>query len=145
MNYPQSENIPSWSDLCELFQQAKSWEERYRQLLLLAKKLPPLSESQHRAEYEVQGCESRSWVYLHDEAIWLDSEARIIRGLMVVLLVVIHHHCIQDISTINIIERLETLGLRHYISDSRINGIQAIWQNINYLHTYERDIDPKVI
>ena len=67
------------------------WEDKYRQLILLGKKLPaPTDELKARAQ-EIPGCENRVWLgysvspqgTLH---FFGDSEGRIVRGLLAVLL-----------------------------------------------------------
>ena len=48
--------------LLETFSLHQQWEDRYRQLILLAKQLPPLPESLRQNELELTGCENRVWV-----------------------------------------------------------------------------------
>ncbi|CAG9297000.1 SufE family protein [Celerinatantimonas diazotrophica] len=135
MIYPQTSSLPDWQSLQVLFTSATSYEERYRQLLLLGKKFPAMPEDYRQEQNEVSGCESRSWVYTEKNQLWCDSEARIIRGLMTILLSLVNHSDYQSIKSIDLIAKLEQLGLRHYISESRINGIQAIWQQLSALQT----------
>lgn len=130
MIYPQAAALPDWQQLQTLFSSAKSYEERYRQLLLLGKKLPAMPENYRREQSEVSGCESRSWVYSENNQLWCDSEARIIKGLMAIILSLVNYSNHQSIKSIDLISKLEQLGLRHYISESRINGTQAIWRQI---------------
>ena len=48
--------------LIEKFTALKQWEDRYRQLIMLAKQLPPLPEALRAAEMELSGCENRVWL-----------------------------------------------------------------------------------
>lgn len=135
MIYPQTVTLPDWQKLQTLFTSATNYEERYRHLLLLGKKFPSMPEAYRQEQNEVSGCESRSWVYSKNDQLWCDSEARLIRGLMSILLSLVNYTNNQSIESINLIAILEQLGLRHYISESRINGIQAIWQRLVVLQT----------
>ncbi|HAZ74918.1 MAG TPA: cysteine desulfurase sulfur acceptor subunit CsdE [Enterobacteriaceae bacterium] len=70
------------------------WEEKYRQLIMLGKQLPPLSEELKAQAREIPGCENRVWLghtrtttgKMH---FFGDSEGRIVRGLLAVLLTAI--------------------------------------------------------
>lgn len=135
MNYPQAKDLPSWEKLREQFTIFSSWEERYRALLLLSKQLPPVEARFKSPDYEIDGCESKSWLINDGNDIWIDSQARIIKGMMVIILTLVNQPPVADLNQINIVGTLDKLGLRHYISQSRINGIQAIWQQIIALNT----------
>ena len=71
--------------LIEKFTALKQWEDRYRQLIMLAKQLPPLPEALRAAEMELSGCENRVWLGHQLQAdgtlhFYGDSEGRIVRG-----------------------------------------------------------------
>ncbi len=76
------------TDLCPAFTQ---WEDKYRQLILLGKQLPALPDALKTAEIEIAGCENRVWLGHQQRAdgtlhFFGDSEGRIVRGLLAVLL-----------------------------------------------------------
>ncbi|MFM2480007.1 SufE family protein [Celerinatantimonas sp. YJH-8] len=129
MNYPQLiQQVLTWDKLETQFQSLSSGEERYRQLLLLGKALPRIEPEKCIAKNEVQGCESKSWFYSDDQNIWIDSEARVIRGLIYLLLLLCQHT--QDpalLMQLDLPAILNKLKLQQFLSTSRINGIQAIW------------------
>lgn len=67
------------------------WEDKYRQLIMLGKQLPALPEELKAQAKEIAGCENRVWLgYTVAENgkmhFFGDSEGRIVRGLLAVLL-----------------------------------------------------------
>src|SRR5262249_49011556 len=80
-------------DLAETFEMLGDWEERYRYLIDLGRKLEPLSEAEHSEANKVRGCLSQVWLTaeqrpgppakLHFRG---DSDAHIVKGLVAVLL-----------------------------------------------------------
>ncbi len=76
------------------FAALKQWEEKYRQLILLGKQLPAMSEEEKAQAQEIPGCENRVWLgyQVRDNGtlhFFGDSEGRIVRGLLAVLLTAI--------------------------------------------------------
>ncbi|WP_220718239.1 SufE family protein [Agarivorans litoreus] len=110
------------------FVNCKSWEERYRQLLLLSKVLGPMDSQYQTQENLVQGCESDVWLYYANTQLVVDSNAKIIKGLLVIVLASFAQDA--ENTQITFSQTLEKLGLAHHLSESRNNGITAILQNI---------------
>lgn len=113
------------------FAHCQAWEERYRQLLLLAKQLKSMPEQYKQPQSLVQGCESEVWLHQEAQQLYLDSNARIIKGLIVIVLACYHAQP-QTPQTL-FKQTLDSLGLAHHLSESRNNGIRAIWQEIEQL------------
>ncbi|BEU03674.1 cysteine desulfurase, sulfur acceptor subunit CsdE [Agarivorans sp. OAG1] len=110
------------------FVNCKSWEERYRQLLLLSKVLGPMESQYQTQENLVQGCESDVWLYYANTQLLVDSNAKIIKGLLVIMLASFAQDA--ENTQITFSQTLEKLGLAHHLSESRNNGITAILQTI---------------
>lgn len=76
--------------LKQTFAPLSQWEDKYRQLILLGKQLPTLSDDLKAQAKEIAGCENRVWlgVSVSGEKLHFfgDSEGRIVRGLLAVLL-----------------------------------------------------------
>ena len=79
-------------ELAETFEMLGNWEERYRYLIELGRKLPPLSEAEHSEANKVRGCMSQVWMTAHTEPgpplklhFSGDSDAHIVKGLIAVL------------------------------------------------------------
>lgn len=107
------------------------WEDRYRQLILLGKKLPALAAELKSSEQELSGCENRVWLghqRLADGRLHFygDSEGRIVRGLLAVLLVAVEGQTAQQLQQQDPLALFDQLGLRDQLSASRSAGLQAL-------------------
>ena len=119
------------SSLKEKFAACHGWEERYRQLILLGKQLPPLPEALKSAEIELSGCENRVWLghqRLADGTLHFygDSEGRIVRGLLAVLLTAVERQPPQQLLMQDPLALFDELGLREQLSASRSSGLDAL-------------------
>ncbi|EMH0134579.1 TPA: cysteine desulfurase sulfur acceptor subunit CsdE [Proteus mirabilis] len=113
------------------FQKSKSWEDKYRQLIQLSRKLPALPDELKTTENEIKGCENRVWlgVKLNNDGkyhIYGDSDGRIVKGLLAVILTTVENKTAQEIANIDILAIFEQLGLANQISQSRTDGVNAI-------------------
>ncbi|ADZ41449.1 TPA: cysteine desulfurase sulfur acceptor subunit CsdE [Yersinia enterocolitica] len=123
------------ANLLETFSAHKQWEDRYRQLILLAKQLPPLPEALKQNELELTGCENRVWLgheCLPDGRLHFygDSEGRIVRGLLAVILTAVEGKTPQQVLAEDPLALFEQLGLRQQLSTSRASGLQALAQGV---------------
>lgn len=114
----------------QLLAAAHDRERQFTLLMRLAQQLPDM-RSIRLSAYQVHGCESQAWLKLTlDEQglaqLAVDSDARIIRGLLAVLvsrcagltpMAIVEHDWLAD---------FERLGLLRYLSVSRGNGLQAL-------------------
>lgn len=119
------------ASLTETFAHFHQWEDRYRQLIQLGRQLPALPEPLKTAETELSGCENRVWLgsqLLPDGTLHFygDSEGRIIRGLLAVLLTAVEGKMPAELLTRHPLTLFDTLGLRTQLSASRSNGLQAL-------------------
>ena len=48
--------------LRQTFAPLNQWEDKYRQLILLGKKLPTLTDERKAQAHEIAGCENRVWL-----------------------------------------------------------------------------------
>ena len=118
-------------EIVEQFSTQKAWEDKYRLLIQLAKKLPTLTEEEKQQTQEVQGCENRVWIgaILNEDDtfhFYGDSEGRVVKGLFAVLLACIEHKNAQQILDTDFDEIFNQTGLSGQLSESRQNGIQAL-------------------
>ncbi|WP_050288531.1 cysteine desulfurase sulfur acceptor subunit CsdE [Yersinia intermedia] len=123
------------TNLLETFSVHKQWEDRYRQLILLAKQLPSLPEPLKQNELELTGCENRVWLghqRLPDGSLHFygDSEGRIVRGLLAVILTAMEGKTPQQVLAEDPLALFEQLGLRQQLSTSRASGLQALAQGV---------------
>ena len=119
-----------------LFNQHKSWEDKYRQLLQLAKQLPLMDLDHQTDRYLVRGCESDVWLYQQkntdDNSYHFSgySNARIVKGLLVIIFAAYQDSTIEQIKAFDIEEYFAKLDLIKHLSPSRANGIYAVIEQI---------------
>lgn len=121
-------------DIVQTMQQFKGWEDRYRQVIQWGKKLPVMPEELKSEQVTVSGCESLAWlVSLQENGIWhfcADSDARIVRGLIALVMAAFDGKTSQQIQDFDIDGYFEQLGLITHLSPSRGNGLKAIVDTI---------------
>lgn len=124
-------NTISATDVTALLAAEKGWQNKYRQLILLGKKLPDLAEEDKVESNQIHGCESLAWLVVkqdENQRLWfgLDSDARIVKGLMAVLLAAVNGKTSAEIAEIDIQTYFAELGFMQQLSPSRGNGLQAV-------------------
>ena len=117
--------------LRQTFAPLSQWEDKYRQLILLGKKLPPLTEALRAQAKEITGCENRVWLGYQVDAegkmhFFGDSEGRIVRGLLAVLLTASEGKSAAEILAEDPLALFDELGLRGQLSASRSQGLSAL-------------------
>ncbi|MFT5806478.1 MAG: cysteine desulfuration protein SufE [Moritella dasanensis] len=119
------------TDVLTLLTAQAGWQNKYRQLIQLGNKIPALSDDYKIAENQIKGCESQAWLALHcdsDGRLWfgLDSDARIVKGLMAALLAAVNGKTRTEIATFNVDDYFAQLGFMQQLSPSRGNGLKAV-------------------
>ncbi|MCO6549038.1 MAG: cysteine desulfurase sulfur acceptor subunit CsdE, partial [Gilliamella sp.] len=118
----------SQQSLTELFAKQHNWQDRYRQLVMLAKQLPDFPDEQKTAQNQVNGCENRVWLTYQkrtdDTYVFSgDSEGRIVKGLLAVLISIANHKTAQQIAAIDFQSVLHELKITDELSQSRLQGL----------------------
>ncbi|ASF17155.1 MAG: SufE family protein [Shewanella xiamenensis] len=112
------------------FEQAPNWQERYRQIMLLGKTLPTLADAFRLESVQVKGCESNAWLYHIEQDgkhyFLADSDARIVKGLIGLLLSACHGKQSYEILAFDPSAYFKQLGLEGQLSPSRTNGLHAL-------------------
>jgi cysteine desulfuration protein SufE len=121
----------------ETFQNAAGWEQRARLLMQWGDRLPALGEVDKTDAHRVHGCESQVWLIgsLHD-GHWqfaASSDARLIRGLVALLLVRVNGLSAQELQQVDLPDWFNQLGLSRQLSPSRSNGLNAVLQRMREL------------
>ncbi|HAS6174607.1 TPA: cysteine desulfurase sulfur acceptor subunit CsdE [Vibrio vulnificus] len=121
-------------DIVATMKQFKGWEDRYRQVIQWGKKLPVMPDALKSEQVMVAGCESQVWlVSEQDDGMWTfcaDSDARIVRGLIALVLAAYNGKTADQIQAFDIEAYFEQLGLIAHLSPSRGNGLKAIVEQI---------------
>ena len=125
---PQPAEAPGQLSL-ESLQQLKGWQQRYRQLMKWADSMgakPQIRTGRNR----VGGCESATWLsHRHHNGrhqFSVDSEARVVKGLAALLLILINNKTTEEISAVDLQSVFSGLGLEKHLSRSRNNGFRAL-------------------
>jgi len=121
----------------ESFQAAAGWEQRARLLMQWGERLPPLAEAEKIEANRVHGCESQVWLTgALQDGHWqfvAGSDARMIRGLLALLLVRVNGLNAEALSAIDLPDWFNQLGLSRQLSPSRSNGLNAVLQRMREL------------
>lgn len=117
--------------LITLFAAQQQWEDRYRQLILLSRRLPALPEELKQQQTELKGCENRVWLGYQRQAdgrlhFYGDSEGRIVKGLLAVLLTDVEGLTAEEILARDPLALFDQLGIRQQLSSSRSSGLQSL-------------------
>jgi len=131
-------NTMTFDELREEFDFLGNWEEQCRYLIEVGEELPDLDESEKTEEHRVLGCQSRVWVLPSlrevDGHKVLDirakSDARIVDGLIVVLLSLTQGKSPREILHTDYQEAFTSLGLESQLVPQRRNGLYAMVSRI---------------
>ena len=134
--------MPGLAEIRETFSFFDAWEDRYRFIIDLGNSLSRLRDDQYRRENLVKGCQSQVWL----EAVFddntkrltfkLDSDAHLVRGLIVIVLAAYDEKTPEDVVNFDIESLFEELGLISHLSMTRGNGLRAMVQRIRTEASY---------
>lgn len=134
---PMIEPVASFDELADNFDLFDDWEDRYRYIIDLGKKLPEFPEALKTDTYKVRGCMSQVWIipgYVKGDsdrfAFAADSDAHIVKGLIHVLASLYTGKSMVDIAAIDAESAFAKLGLDQHLSPSRRNGLVAMVDRI---------------
>jgi len=124
-------------ELVDTFEMLGDWEERYRYLIELGRKLPPMPASDKTEANKVRGCMSQVWLTHEVEPgspprlrFHGDSDAHIVKGLIAVLFELTSGRTPTEILGTDIASAFERLGLENHITMNRRNGFFAMVERI---------------
>ena len=116
------------------------WEDRYRYIIELGRKLPPLEAEYKNEANRVQGCVSNVWLITDvrdgDPPVIefrADSDAQIVKGLVAILLALYSCKTAREILTADIRSIFVKLDLANHLSINRANGFAAMVKRIHEL------------
>ena len=125
-------------DLIADFEFLDNWEDRYRHVIELGKKLPPFPEAERNDTNKVQGCASQVWLISHVKETPAgpllefegDSDAHIVRGLVAVLLQLVSGRTPKAIMETDILGVFRQIGLEGHLTPQRSNGLRSMVERI---------------
>ena len=124
---------PTSSVIETALKEVGDWNSKHRLLLLHSKHLNILQENERLAEYEVAGCEAQVWLTLSSEKLSAYSNSKVVRGILAVIIDKIERLPSGGVRNFDINGYLASLGLSHYFSQGRRDGIQQVILRINEL------------
>jgi cysteine desulfuration protein SufE len=120
--------------LVENFEILGDWEERYRYIIDLGKRLPPMPAEDKADEDRVEGCMSSVWIKggftggdgaprLQFDA---DSDAFIVKGLLGLLRELYAGRTPEEVLALDVRSVFDRIGLVEHLSPTRQNGLFAV-------------------
>lgn len=128
--------IKTFKEIALSLESAPAWQQKYREIMLLGKQLPPMPEVLKTNDALVPGCESKVWLYLDFDleentlVIVGDSDTRIVKGLLAIVLALYNGLTPVQVINTNAFAEFQRLGLIQHLSPSRGNGIKAMVERI---------------
>lgn len=118
----------------ETFEFMDEWEDRYRFIIDLGRKLPDFDEADQTEENRVHGCSSKVWLVYdrEDDKILFkgDSDAHIVKGLVALILMIFSNKTSKEIIATDANGILNDLGLSQHLSPMRTNGLFSMVERI---------------
>ncbi len=115
------------------FEQFVDWEDKYKYLIELGRRLKPISEEFKTDKYKIEGCQSQVWIKasLEDGKIYFeaDSDAAIVKGLIAILLEVYSGQTPEEILS-SPPDFLSRIGIDKHLSPTRKNGLSSMMKQI---------------
>lgn len=120
------------------FELLDSWDDRYRYLIELGRKLPPFPEEERTETRKVQGCASQVWLVSRSTPqagdprldFLGDSDAHIVRGLIAILLALYSGRTAREIAGIDPAAVFARIGLKDHLTPQRSNGLRSMVERI---------------
>lgn len=126
-------DLPSFEDILTDFELLEDWEDRYRYVIELGRKLEPLPDQLRTSETKVQGCVSQVWLSttVHPDGMPRltfvgDSDAHIVRGLVAILFAIYSGKTANEILDVDAVATLGELHLNDHLTPQRSNGLMAM-------------------
>ncbi len=128
-------NSEASTEIIAKLSQVKGWDARHREIMLLGKQLPRLDKTKRNDHTLISGCESLAWLMAskNSQGVYhfhADSDAKVIRGLLVIVLAALNDKTAVQIQSFDIDAYFSRLGLLQHLSPSRGNGVLAIVEKI---------------
>ena len=128
------------SQIIDDFDVLDSWDDRYRYVIELGRKLPELPAADHNDKNKVQGCTSQVWLTSerkdspHGPVLDFrgDSDAHIVKGLVAILLAFYSGRSAQDILSRDAVALFTQLGLGEHLTPQRSNGFRSMVERIRH-------------
>ena len=126
INEAQDEVIEEFNDFTD-------WMDKYQLLIDLGGELNALGEQYKNDDNLIDGCQSRVWIQcdVNDGQLFFtaDSDALIVKGIIVLLIKVLSGHTAKEILDADLYF-IDRIGLKDHLSPTRSNGLLAMVKRI---------------
>ena len=130
--------MTSIADIIADFDLLDDWEDRYRYLIELGRKLEPLPDEARTEDNQVRGCASQVWVETRVDqsggepvlSFRGDSDAHIVRGLVCLVLTLYSGRPAGEIGQTDAMDVFQQLGLTAHLTPQRSNGVRSMVERI---------------
>ena len=137
----------SFDEIIEDFEFLDDWEDRYRYIIELGKKMPPLESALKVTSTKVDGCAGQVWIVPKisgsgDMKLFNfigDSDAMIVRGLIAILSALYSNITVKEAIEIDANVEFRKLGLTDHLSAQRSNGLNSMIQRLKLIAINEND------
>jgi len=107
------------------------WDERYRYLIDLGRRLDPLPNEAYSEANRVPGCASQVWLLMSRNAdgslsIRGDSDALIVKGLVALVLAMFDGRPMAEVAGLDAAGFFATIGLKDHLTSQRANGLASM-------------------
>jgi cysteine desulfuration protein SufE len=128
-------NIMTIDEITVNFALLDDWDDRYRYIIELGRKLEPMPEAARIEANKVSGCASQVWLVsdlkrngLNEPVLRFtgDSDAYIVRGLIAILLAACSGKPARQVLEVDTLALFDRLGLREHLTPQRSNGFKSM-------------------
>lgn len=127
------------TQLIKEFSEIKTWDDRYKKMIDMGKKLPEMPMEFKTEKNLIKGCQSQVWLHARlttDGRVELfgDSDALIVKGIVAVLLAIYNQSLPEEIMQ-HQPDFLRDIGFEANLSPSRTNGLHSMLKQIKMYAT----------
>lgn len=116
------------------FELLDDWEDRYRYVIELGRKLPRLDPADKTDANKVRGCASQVWITSRGDprggsgnlVFAGESDSHIVQGLIAILLAILAGKSARELAALDIHAKFAGLGLREHLTPQRSNGLASM-------------------
>ena len=134
-------SLSEFQEIVEDFDILDDWEDKYRYIIDLGKKIEPLDDALKNETTKVEGCASQVWLTYKltgtgqskNVVFNGESDALIVKGLIAIILTLFNGTEVNKCKNIDALAELSKLGLQEHLSSQRANGLRAMIDKITVI------------
>ncbi len=136
------------TEITNEFNQIKDWEDKYKKIITLGRKLDDLSPEYQTEKFRIKGCQSQVWLRpeYSDGKVYFSaaSDAVLVKGIISLLVEVYSGASPEEIITTDA-SFLKEIGISEHLSMNRTNGLASMIKQIQmyaiaYKSLYDKGI-----